>query len=500
MILTPEQMAAAERYAAERGTSLAKLMDNAGFELSREIRKIAFEKMKKSVLILCGRGNNGGDGFVCANRLLEDGLDVTVALVCGEPKAQLAKYAFSKLSPQIKVVCGNFTSEAEKADIIVDAVFGTGFRGELPESVSEVFRTADRTDSIKIACDIPSGVNCLTGEVSAGTMTFDKTVTFHAVKIGSVMKPAKAFCGEITVSKIGIPENVSEYCKYEIEAADLTFPEKVLPKRRADGHKGTFGKLLMVCGSKQYRGAAVLSASAAIRSGAGLVEVFSEKEVIDGMFGLVPEAVYTETELDRPEKAAEIILEKSKKASAILIGCGIGDTEENARLVERLAKEAEVPLIIDADGINSISRNIDVLSDAKAQIILTPHPAELSRICGVSVKEAVENRLGLAVDTALKYGAVVMAKGAGTFITDGKKVIFADFGNTALSKGGSGDILAGITASFIAQGASPLNGGAAASAVLGATAEMLCETASERGIVGSDVISALPYAFKKLNI
>ena len=256
----------------------------------------------------------------------------------------------------------------------------------------------------------------------------------------------------------------------------------------------------MVCGSKQYRGAAVLSTSAAIRSGAGLVEVFSEKEVIDGMFGLVPEAIYTEIELSAPEKTAEIILEKSKKASAILIGCGMGDTEENTMLVEKLVKESEVPIIIDADGINSISRNIDVLSDAKAQVILTPHPAELSRICGVSVKEAVENRLGLAVDSALKYGAVVMAKGAGTFITDGRKVMLANFGNTALSKGGSGDILAGITASFIAQGAIPLNGATAASIVLGATAEMLSETASERGIVGSDIISALPYAFKKLNI
>lgn len=500
MILTPEQMTAAEQYAVKCGTSLAELMDNAGFELSREVRKIAYNKMKKIVLILCGRGNNGGDGFVCANHLLEDGLDVTVALVCGEPKTQLAKDAFSKLSPQIKVICDNFASEAEKADIIVDAVFGTGFHGELPESVAEVFRVAEKTISIKIACDIPSGVNCLTGVVSEETMTFDKTVTFHAVKLGSVIKPAKAFCGEIIVAEIGIPDSYEEYCKYKIENADLTFPENVLPKRRADGHKGTFGKLLMVCGSKQYRGAAVLSTSAAIRSGAGLVEVFSEKEVIDGMFGLVPEAIYTEIELSAPEKTAEIILEKSKKASAILIGCGMGDTEENTMLVEKLVKESEVPIIIDADGINSISRNIDVLSDAKAQVILTPHPAELSRICGVSVKEAVENRLGLAVDSALKYGAVVMAKGAGTFITDGRKVMLANFGNTALSKGGSGDILAGITASFIAQGAIPLNGATAASIVLGATAEMLSETASERGIVGSDIISALPYAFKKLNI
>ena len=196
------------------------------------------------------------------------------------------------------------------------------------------------------------------------------------------------------------------------------------------------------------------------------------------------------------------VVEKARKASAILIGCGITKSLSNLKMIEAIIKNVEIPVIIDADGINSLSLNINVLSGAKAKIVLTPHPAELARLCRVSLSDAAAGRLDFAVKLSKEFNTVVMAKGAGTFIADSDtdKVYFADFGNTALSKGGSGDMLAGITGSLIAQGVSPAEACAAASILLGVTSEKLSESASQRGIVASDILSALPCVMKELSI
>ena len=508
MILTPKQMTAAEQYAVKCGISLGRLMDNAGYELGRFIRKTAMERLtkgelsSKKIVILCGRGNNGGDGFVCANHLCADGFDVTVCLVCGKPKTELAINAFSKLSQSVKVVENDFSTAFEGCSVIVDAVFGTGFHGELPENITEIFNLADKYSGLKIACDMPSGVNCLTGETSFGTMKFDFTVTFHAEKIGCLMKPAKSYCGDMVTVDIEIPKESEKYSEYEIIKVNGDFPFRNLPKRPENGHKGTFGKLLCLCGSDNYRGAAALSATAAMRTGVGLVELFSSEKVISGMWGLSPEIIYTPCDFSTPYRTAMAVVEKARKASAILIGCGITKSLSNLKMIEAIIKNVEIPVIIDADGINSLSLNINVLSGAKAKIVLTPHPAELARLCRVSLSDAAAGRLDFAVKLSKEFNTVVMAKGAGTFIADSDtdKVYFADFGNTALSKGGSGDMLAGITGSLIAQGVSPAEACAAASILLGVTSEKLSESASQRGIVASDILSALPCVMKELSI
>lgn len=500
MILTPRQMAQAEKFSENNGVSLAQLMSNAGYALSREVKKAAYRLMKKNVLILCGKGNNGGDGFVCANHLLSDGLCVSVALVCSEPETDLAVNAFDALEKDVKIIKNDLDEAIGQADIIIDAVFGTGFRGELPEDIRGIFDLVNRSEALKIACDMPSGVNSLTGQTAFGTIRCDLTVTFHAIKIGCLSKPAVNFCGKISVCDIKISQEQENYCDYKIIEADEDHIKKALPKRDICGHKGSFGKLLAVCGSESYKGAAVLSVGSALRSGVGLVELFGVRSVCEAVLNSYPEAICTNTASEAPEAAAEAILEKSKKATAILIGCGISDSENSRILVEKIIENSEIPVIIDADGINSVSKNINVLSNAKAPIILTPHPAELARLCKAELPEVLSDRLGYAVNLAKRFNVTVMAKGAGTFITDGKQVVFSNTGNTALSKGGSGDILAGMTASFIAQGADSVGAAAAASFLLGKTAEILAETVSERGIIGSDIISTLPYAFKKYGV
>lgn len=497
MILTPKQMAAAEKFAEQNGVTLGQLMDNAGLALSREAAAVAYKNMIKKAVVLCGKGNNGGDGLVCAELLSDMGMEVTAALVCGDPATDLAKAAFDKMSRRVTVAKEPTPEIFSGCGLVIDAVFGTGFHGELPDRIKEIFAAAEKCSGIKIACDCPSGVNCLDGSAAAGTLHCSKTVTFHAVKAGCLLKPSVGYCGEIVVCDIGIPEHPTDLIIQDLREG---FPAAHLPERPSTGHKGNFGKLTAVCGSLKYRGAALLSCSAAVRSGVGMVEVCSPEEVINGMWTSLPEAIYCKTDMSDPDKAAEAVLARAENSTALLVGCGMGHSIETEKFMAALIKNCRIPMVIDADGINSICGNIDILMNAKAQVILTPHPGELARLCSVSVGEAAEKRLELAVGFARKTGAILSAKGADSFITDGKELFISRFGNTALSKGGSGDILAGITASFAAQRTAPLYAAAAAAVVLGKAAETLSENASCRSISGSDIVGSLPYVFKKLDI
>lgn len=287
---------------------------------------------------------------------------------------------------------------------------------------------------------------------------------------------------------------------YNITRVDEDFVKNSFPKRNPNGHKGTFGKALLVCGSDKYRGAGLLATKSALRSGVGLVELFSSKAVCDASFTVCPEGIFTEINHSDPIKASELILEKSKNANAILIGCGLGCSENAKILVEQIVNFSEIPIIIDADGINSICTNKDVLLNAKAPVILTPHPGELGRFCGVSTEEICKKRLEYAVYQAQKYGCIIMAKGVGTYITDGEVAFVSRTGNTALSKGGSGDILAGLVCGFVSQGIEPMTACSVASFILGYTAEYATKKASERGVLGSDLINRFPYVFKILDI
>ncbi len=493
MILTPEAMRNAEKYAVDCGISLWELMCNAGYELSKIIRKKAFDNMVKNVVILCGKGNNGGDGYVCANHLVCDGMKVSVINVLGEPESELGIKAFSQLDKRVQVADESVICDA---DIIVDAVFGTGFKGDLPENVIEIFNLCENSNAYRIACDCPSGVDCLTGKVSKGAFHFDETVTFHCEKIGCLLKPSVEYCGEITVCDIGIPYDLEKYGDIEIIRLDDDFPAEIMPERACDGHKGTFGKANLICGSKEYRGAAMLSVTSALRSGVGLVELFSDKEICDVMFSQAPEAIYSE--ISKNDIDADLLKILSKKSTATLIGCGLGNCDK--RLVEEVILKSKSPVIVDADGINLICENINVVLNAKEKVILTPHPAELSRICRVSVEEILGNRLFYALKAANELKCIVVSKGADTYITDGKTVYLNNTGNTALSKGGSGDILAGLICGIVAQGVNPLEACACGCYISGKTAEILSESYSERGIIGSDIISTFPYVFKILDI
>ena len=502
-ILTTQQMGYAEKNSASYGVSLSELMDNAALSLSHEITKIAYKRSLKNILILAGNGNNGGDGLVCANTLLSNSLNVRIILVQGSPKSELAKAAMSRLDKNAEIVPASGAAElTEWADIVVDAVFGTGFHGSLPDEIKQLFKMVSESEAVKIACDLPSGVNAKNGEVSDGTVKCDYTVCFHALKLGLLLSPAKEFCGEITTCDIGIPNQAEDF-DFEIEKLDTTLVKSFLPPRPNNAHKGTFGKLLCVCGCSNYRGAAAISTLAALRTGVGLVNLCTVDEVISSLSSSIYEATYTRLESENGFIScdnADKIVELSKNSSALLLGCGLGKNAHTISLVKEIVERAETPIIIDADGINCLCENINVLKNTKAKIILTPHIAEFSRLLGISVSEFLENRFDLVRQFSSEYNVTVLSKSTQSIAVSSncKKVYLSDTGSSALSKGGSGDLLAGMTASFVAQGIEPISACAIAQFVLGISAERLAKSMSRRSVIARDILDVLPFVLKEI--
>lgn len=493
LIYTPKQMSCSEKKSEEFGVSLSCLMDNAGYCLAQRIIEIGFYSFRRRVLMLCGNGNNGGDGFVAADILSRSGFEVTVMLCCGSPKTELASNAFSKMSERVHIT---ENCRPDVYDIICDCVFGTGFRGELPDGIASYFDKVNKLSAYKLACDLPSGVNALTGQADRHTIVCDETLSFHAKKVGTLLSPAKEYCKSISVSDISIPKEA--YSETALIHMTDDKARELLPYRRPDGHKGTFGKVVCICGSERYTGAAAMSCLSALRGGCGLVQLCSSKCVIDRLSGVIPEATFftlpdSDGYTDCDEK---LVSEAVKNADCVLFGCGIGLSESTEKLLRFVLSAADCPVVIDADGINCLSMNIDILKDTRASIVLTPHPMELARLCGLD--SVPEDRLGPATELCEKYGVTVMAKSAQTFVVSKEEAYLCDRGNTALSKGGSGDMLAGLTASLIAQGVAPAKACALASHIIGLCAQELCKDRSPRSVIARDIINQLPYVFFNL--
>lgn len=500
---TPKQMKTIEENSEKNGVSCRELMENAGGALTMLIYKIGQETdISSGVVFVCGSGNNGGDGFVAARLLAESGANVTVVLACGDPSTELAAMEYCELSGVHGVEVLNLNDNIDKvfskfasAAIIVDCVFGTGFHGFLPPQIKACFSFAQRSPAIKIAADVPSGADCLKGTVEEGTLKCDYTVTFGYKKIGMLFHPLEEYCGEIIVEEIGLPAKATS----GVELLPTLFDEKaameLFPERAKNSHKGDFGRLLNVAGCASMSGAAMLSTKAALRSGTGLVTLASSETVISRIAAAMPEAMYLVTDkLD-----ADTIVKECENKNAVAVGCGLSVTDSTKKLVEKIIRNAACTIILDADGINCLADNIDIIRDKKAELIITPHAGELAKLCGTTPQEALADRLTLAVNLSREYGITVVAKGTPTIVVGKGKAYVIPAGNPGLSKGGSGDVLTGIIAAFAAQGLAPVDAAAAGVFVHGAAADLAAEKLSEIGMLPSDVIENLPFVFKKWN-
>ena len=504
-ILTPYQMRQAETTSDKQGVSLWELMLAAGGQLAEIVFVRSKQLQAKKVLILCGKGNNGGDGYVCAARLAAAGIDTTVCQLLGEPKTDLSKKAFALAEKDKTIeIYADLSEKPITADIIVDCVFGTGFHGELDKPRRREFGMISAVKAYKIACDLPSGVDSQRGTAAEGTCVFDETVTFHAPKIGMVLKPARSFCGKITVCDIGIVFDRKKDCDdrtfiREMSADDL---HKMMPSRPEYSYKGTFGRLLIIAGSERYIGAAAIASRAALRTGCGIVNLAAPKSVIMAVAGQAPECVYTPLPCGDDgcigKNALPILSELLNDCDAVVAGCGLGQTEGTKKLIKALIKKVEKPLVIDADGINQLSKNIDVLREKNCEVILTPHIGELARLAGVNTHDAAASRYDICRWLTDNYDITLHSKDSTTMTFSGSDAYITNFGNSALAKGGSGDMLSGIIGSMLAQGAPPAEACMLGSYIMGRTAEMLCEDSSPAALTASDIIAGFRHTLTVL--
>jgi NAD(P)H-hydrate epimerase len=486
-------MRALDRWAIEEaGVPSLELMERAGEAVARAAAELAGDG---PVRVICGKGNNGGDGLVAARQLAETGFEVEALLLW--PGDELSGDAVANLErfPAARAVnAEELDSELAGAGVVIDAIFGTGFAGAPRPPADAAVEAINRCGAPAIACDIASGVNASSGEVEGVAVEADVTVSFHAAKLGHRVAPGKWHAGELRVAPIGIPEGAP------LEPAAGTIGPGVLALAPARGPRSTkfsSGQVVVVGGSRGLTGAVCLAAEAAIRAGAGYATVAVPAE-LEPIF----EAKLTEVmsvgcpgpEGRLAKESMQAILEASERARAVLLGSGMGREEDSLSLARNLAGRIEAPLVIDADGLNALAGRLELLRDRTEATILTPHAAELGRLLERGSDEVGERRLASAREASEASGAIVVLKGDDTIVAEpGGRVAVNEVSAPALATAGTGDVLAGITTALLARGLEPF--AAASAAVLaGARAGRRATEAvgSAESVVATDVIAAVP--------
>ena len=511
-VLTCEQMRAVEQAAVDSGMDYLRLMENAGSAAARLIRS-RYPMAGRTVAVLCGRGNNGGDGFVIARKLRDEGAVVSTVLVGGAPSTDEAREMLSRIEragislvrletePYVAANC------VREASLIVDAVYGIGFHGRLPDFLRSLFRTANGSPAPRVAIDVPSGMNADTGAIDEDALRCSLTITFTAMKTGLTVPETAEVCGEIAVADIGIDPSLVEPYGNGHTVIDWPSVRRCFPPRDPESHKGTYGRLLSLCGSEGMLGAAMLSAHAALRCGVGLMVSVLPRSLYPIAASRLPEPVYClldqTADGDLSPSARPLLREQAKTASAVLIGCGLGLRPGTRELVEDLLMHADCPIVLDADGINAAAVQLvnwkTVRGDNAPSLVLTPHPGEMARLTGSTVAEIQADRDGAARRLAEQTGATVVLKGRRTVIASpGTTCLVNPTGNPGMATGGSGDVLAGMIASFLAQGMRPRDAAMCGVYLHGLAGDKAAERLSQHAMLPSDLIGELSGLFSNI--
>ena len=500
-LVTPLEMMKLEDLTNQSGVSYDAMMEEAGNGLAVHIARIALEQGKNAILFLCGNGNNAGDCYVAAAKLAKQ-FAVTICMTAGVPKTRTA-YTKFKMLKNVTILQDQdeIRQAVREAALVVDGVFGIGFRGELSPFIRELFGIVSADpEKFCIAVDIPSGGSGLNGSVAEGTLRCAVTVTFGAAKAGMLIPPLSEHCGAIYLVEIGIPDAVFDQLAYPVWQLMDEKIRAMLPGRPMNAHKGMFGSVLIVAGSRNMPGAAMLATQAALRTGVGLCTLASEENACRMLISQSPEAMMLPLPTDAAGKitaqAAPQILEAAKNASAVVIGCGLGQSEGVRQLVSALIQQLECPIILDADGLNAIASGIDILRKAKAPVILTPHPGEMARLTRCSIADVQKDRIAAARRFAVRFpNTVTVLKGSGTVIATATHASVNTTGNSGMSKGGSGDVLAGIIGGLAAQQIPPESAAQIGVYLHGLAGDCAAAEFSRRAMLPSDLIRQLPLLF-----
>lgn len=467
------------------------LMERAAFEVVMEIegcfRQKEQEEKAVSVLLVCGYGNNGGDGLAIGRMLWQRGFSVTIVMPeKGHPSEETKAQMEILDAYGIEIV--NEIPE-QPFSVMVDALFGIGLTRNLEGVYREYIAEMNERKGLKIAVDIPSGIHADTGAVMGIAFRADKTVTFAFAKPGLLLYPGAAYAGDVLVRDIGIgkqsflKETPVLYC---LEQQDLSR----IPKRRADANKGSFGKVLTVAGHKNMAGAAFLSAKASYGTGAGLVRIFTEESNRIILQQLLPEAILTTYE--GTKFLAELLPEAMHWASVIVAGPGLGTGKTARKLIKYILKYGEVPVILDADGLNVTAEHKEWLKTAKAPVIITPHPGEMARLTGKSISDIQKQLLQVAQDFAKEYNVICILKDARTVtaLPDGTSFLNTS-GNNGMAAAGSGDVLTGILAGLITQGMTAEQAAPMGVYLHGAAADSQMSEVGVHGMMARNIIDGI---------
>ena len=489
---TGEQMRRADLYTIEEiGVPSMVLMERAALEVVRcmEEEQLDFRR----VLVICGSGNNGGDGYAIARLLHLKGHDVTIFFAGNSQKrseenAQQAKIAAHYEIPVITYL------DTEEYSVIIDALFGTGLKREVTGHYREILCSVNQMTGKKVAVDLPSGIHDTTGARMGIAFCADLTVAIAFPKRGLFLQEGNVCAGKILTGDIGISsETFSEgTVTFGYEKQDLFLG---FPKRKKNSHKGSYGKVLMIAGSKGMSGAAYLSAKAAYAVGAGLVQIYTHEENRVILQQLLPEAIITTYDTFDSEQLEKLI----QWADLIGIGCGLGKSDTAERVMQYTLKRALVPCVVDADGINILSKHMEWIEETNALIVLTPHMKEMSRMLQCSVRELIEQRMEKLHAFVERYKVVCVLKDARTLVAKEHRNTYLNLsGNAAMAKAGSGDVLAGVIVGILAQQCEPYTSACLGVFLHGLAGDMARDKKGAYSVLASDLVAEISSVLKNI--
>jgi NAD(P)H-hydrate epimerase len=504
--LTAARMRAADQAAESRfGMPSALLMENAGRFLADAARELGAPGGR--FVVVCGPGNNGGDGLVAARFLLAQGLRVTLVLVGDRAKlTPESRRNLHALGPFAIQPQPPGAVDARAGDVVVDAVFGTGLTrppaGEFAEAIQHMLRWRAAGAKV-VAADLPSGLHTDTGEPFTPCVEADLTITFGFLKQGQVLEPGATLCGELRCVDIGIPiEAVEPQPGAEMFLVEEADAREAIAPRRSDTHKGTYGHVLVVAGSHGKSGAAAMSALGALRAGAGLVTVATRSEVVESVLGHAPEVMGWPLENRGPLGMADLepLLEAAEKKDVLVIGPGIPRGEETTKLLGELLSRVNAPAVLDADALNAVAQDLDVLGRAKGPLVLTPHPGEMSRLTGVPTKDLQKARVEVARDFARTHGVTLVLKGARTLIAHEDGTVYVNpTGNPGMATGGMGDVLSGVLGALLGQGLKLPEAAWTAVYAHGLSADLMVARRGRLGLIATDVAKGMCNVWTRWN-
>ena len=504
-LVTASEMRELDRQAIQDlGIPSLVLMENAG-RTTYQILRREFPGLPGEVAVVAGRGNNGGDGFVVARYLANAGIPVAVFLLGSRDRVSGDARVNLEILTRLGVAVTEVLTEGDlnpaihrlaKAGLIVDALLGTGLNSPVTGLMAAVIERLNHLRGKVLAVDIPTGLSADTGEVLGVALKADVTVTYGWPKLGQVLPPGRDYVGRLWQVDISIPPHLAQ--EAPVSLAEAREMRALLPPRPFGSHKGTFGHLLLLAGSVGKTGAAALAAAAALRAGAGLVTLGVPASLNDILEVKLTEAMT----LPLPEAAAARALGAAAWAPinefqggkfTLALGPGMGTHPETRELVGRLMRDFAGPLVIDADGLNSLAEAAAGLKDAAGPRILTPHPGEMARLVGLTTPAVQARRLDLARETAAKFGVTLVLKGAQTVVAapDGRASLNST-GNPALASGGTGDVLTGLIGGFLAQGLIPWDAARLGVYLHGLAADYFVRHNGERGMIAGDLLAVLP--------